>query len=77
MFFIVWPKLKLERKYFLELTQFCLKLYQVFAASSAGFQCTGFEINPILVAFAQSKALWRGVRASQAVFLKKDFWKVY
>ncbi|XP_004072367.1 protein FAM173A [Oryzias latipes] len=47
----------------------------VFAASSAGFQCTGFEINPILVAFAQSKALWRGVRASQAVFLKKDFWK--
>ncbi|RVE68090.1 hypothetical protein OJAV_G00088340 [Oryzias javanicus] len=43
----------------------------VFAASSAGFQCTGFEINPILVAFSRSKAFWRGVPASQVVFLKK------
>ncbi|XP_024130825.1 ATP synthase subunit C lysine N-methyltransferase isoform X2 [Oryzias melastigma] len=47
----------------------------VFAASSAGFQSTGFEINPILVAFARSKAFWRGVPASQVVFLKEDFWK--
>ena len=50
--------------------------FQVFAASSAGFQCTGFEINSILVAYATSKALWGGVPSSQAAFVKKDFWKV-
>ncbi|KAG7488881.1 hypothetical protein JOB18_000397 [Solea senegalensis] len=47
----------------------------VFAASSAGFQCTGFEINSLLVAYARSKALWTGVPSSQATFVKKDFWK--
>nr|XP_020449513.1 protein FAM173A-like isoform X2 [Monopterus albus] len=47
----------------------------VFAASSAGFQSTGFEINPILVMYARSKACWRGVPSSQATFVKKDFWK--
>ncbi|XP_029365478.1 protein N-lysine methyltransferase FAM173B isoform X2 [Echeneis naucrates] len=47
----------------------------VFAASSAGFQCTGFEINSILVAYARSKALWTGVPPNQATFVKKDFWK--
>ncbi|XP_026177119.1 ATP synthase subunit C lysine N-methyltransferase [Mastacembelus armatus] len=47
----------------------------VFAASSAGFRCTGFEINSILVAYARSKALWAGVPSSQATFVKKDFWK--
>ncbi|XP_013858161.1 protein FAM173B isoform X2 [Austrofundulus limnaeus] len=47
----------------------------VFAASSAGFQCTGFEINSILVAYARSKACWIGVPSSQATFVKKDFWK--
>ncbi|GAA6223170.1 protein FAM173A [Lates japonicus] len=47
----------------------------VFAASSAGFQCTGFEINSILVAYARSKALWTGVPPCQATFVKKDFWK--
>ncbi|XP_074493783.1 adenine nucleotide translocase lysine N-methyltransferase [Sebastes fasciatus] len=47
----------------------------VFAASSAGFQCTGFEINSILVAYARSKARWTGVPSSQATFVKKDFWK--
>ncbi|KAM4577730.1 adenine nucleotide translocase lysine N-methyltransferase isoform 1-T5 [Fundulus diaphanus] len=47
----------------------------VFAASSAGFQCTGFEINSILVAYARSKAHWRGIPSSQASFVKKDFWK--
>ncbi|XP_040011742.1 adenine nucleotide translocase lysine N-methyltransferase isoform X2 [Xiphias gladius] len=47
----------------------------VFAASSAGFQCTGFEINSILVAYARSKALWTGVPSSQAAFVKKDFWQ--
>ncbi|XP_028270279.1 protein N-lysine methyltransferase FAM173A [Parambassis ranga] len=47
----------------------------VFAASSAGFQCTGFEINSILVAYSRSKACWRGVHANQATFVKKDFWK--
>ncbi|XP_047449133.1 ATP synthase subunit C lysine N-methyltransferase [Mugil cephalus] len=47
----------------------------VFAASSAGFQCTGFEINSILVAYARSKASFTGVPSSQATFVKKDFWK--
>nr|XP_033474317.1 adenine nucleotide translocase lysine N-methyltransferase isoform X2 [Epinephelus lanceolatus] len=47
----------------------------VFAASSAGFQCTGFEINSILVAYARNKASWNGVPSSQATFVKKDFWK--
>ncbi|XP_061585312.1 ATP synthase subunit C lysine N-methyltransferase [Cololabis saira] len=47
----------------------------VFAASSAGFQCTGFEINSILVAYARSKAYWRGIPSTQATFVKKDFWK--
>ncbi|XP_069034174.1 ATP synthase subunit C lysine N-methyltransferase isoform X2 [Embiotoca jacksoni] len=47
----------------------------VFAASAAGFQCTGFEINSILVAYARSKACWTGVPSSQANFVKKDFWK--
>ncbi|XP_073322961.1 ATP synthase subunit C lysine N-methyltransferase [Pagrus major] len=47
----------------------------VFAASSAGFRCTGFEINSILVTYARSKAHWRGVPSGQATFVNKDFWK--
>ncbi|XP_019733570.1 protein FAM173A [Hippocampus comes] len=47
----------------------------VFAASSAGFKCTGFEINSILVAYARSRARWTAVPSSQATFVKKDFWK--
>lgn len=47
----------------------------VFAASSVGFQCTGFEINGVLVAYARSKAHWKGVPSGQATFVKKDFWK--
>ncbi|CAJ1068982.1 adenine nucleotide translocase lysine N-methyltransferase isoform X2 [Xyrichtys novacula] len=47
----------------------------VLAASSAGFQCTGFEINSILVTYARNKARWSGVPSSQATFVKKDFWK--
>ncbi|XP_069379736.1 ATP synthase subunit C lysine N-methyltransferase isoform X2 [Paralichthys olivaceus] len=48
---------------------------KVFAASSGGFQGTGFEINSILVAYARSKARWAGVPPHQAAFVKKDFWK--
>ncbi|XP_026198365.1 ATP synthase subunit C lysine N-methyltransferase isoform X2 [Anabas testudineus] len=48
---------------------------KVFAASSAGFQCTGFEINSILLTYARNKARWTGVPCSQASFVKKDFWK--
>ncbi|CAK6950572.1 ATP synthase subunit C lysine N-methyltransferase [Scomber scombrus] len=47
----------------------------VFAASSAGFHCTGFEINSILLVYTRCKAKWRGLPASQATFVKKDFWK--
>ncbi|XP_029960707.1 ATP synthase subunit C lysine N-methyltransferase isoform X2 [Salarias fasciatus] len=46
----------------------------VFAASSAGFKCTGFEINSILLVYARSKASWTGVPSSQATFVNKDFW---
>ncbi|XP_067253426.1 ATP synthase subunit C lysine N-methyltransferase-like isoform X3 [Chanodichthys erythropterus] len=45
---------------------------QVFAASSVGFQCTGFEINSMLLAYSRSKAWWRG---NDIRFIKKDFWK--
>ncbi|XP_029019199.1 ATP synthase subunit C lysine N-methyltransferase isoform X3 [Betta splendens] len=48
---------------------------KVFAASSAGFQCTGFEINSILVALARSRARWTGVPSTRAAFVKSDFWK--
>ncbi|XP_057687488.1 ATP synthase subunit C lysine N-methyltransferase isoform X2 [Corythoichthys intestinalis] len=48
----------------------------VFAASSAGFKCTGFEINSVLVTYARSKASWNAVPSSQAVFVKKDFWRI-
>ncbi|XP_067253428.1 ATP synthase subunit C lysine N-methyltransferase-like isoform X4 [Chanodichthys erythropterus] len=44
----------------------------VFAASSVGFQCTGFEINSMLLAYSRSKAWWRG---NDIRFIKKDFWK--
>ncbi|KAM3867462.1 adenine nucleotide translocase lysine N-methyltransferase [Diretmus argenteus] len=47
----------------------------VFAAASAGFQCTGFEINYMLLAYARGKARWTGVTPSQATFVKKDFWE--
>ncbi|KAM9743990.1 adenine nucleotide translocase lysine N-methyltransferase isoform 2-T2 [Menidia menidia] len=47
----------------------------VFAASAAGFQSTGFEINSILVTYAQCKAYWGGIPSSQATFVKSDFWK--
>ncbi|XP_010874756.1 ATP synthase subunit C lysine N-methyltransferase isoform X1 [Esox lucius] len=47
----------------------------VFAASSAGLQCTGFEINPMLLAYARGKARWTRVPSSQANFVNKDFWK--
>lgn len=46
----------------------------VFAASSAGFQCTGFEINSLLVAYARGKAYWTGVPPNQVTFVTKDFW---
>ncbi|XP_019908010.1 ATP synthase subunit C lysine N-methyltransferase isoform X2 [Esox lucius] len=48
---------------------------KVFAASSAGLQCTGFEINPMLLAYARGKARWTRVPSSQANFVNKDFWK--
>lgn len=48
----------------------------MFAASSTGFQCTGFEINSILVAYARRKACWNGLPTGQAAFVNKDFWKV-
>lgn len=68
------------RHYIAGLLQVYLKWFilitQVFAASSAGFQCTGYEINSILVAYAKNKARWIGVPETQATFVKKDFWKV-
>ncbi|XP_016362450.1 protein FAM173B-like [Sinocyclocheilus anshuiensis] len=46
----------------------------VFAAASMGFQCTGFEINSILLACSRSKACWRGIH-TDIHFVKQDFWK--
>uniref|UniRef100_A0A8C2FX60 Uncharacterized protein n=1 Tax=Cyprinus carpio TaxID=7962 RepID=A0A8C2FX60_CYPCA len=47
----------------------------VFAASSMGFRCTGFEINSMLLAYSRSKAWWRGVPHTDIHFVKQDFWK--
>ncbi|XP_029296330.1 protein N-lysine methyltransferase FAM173B [Cottoperca gobio] len=49
----------------------------VFAASSAGLQCTGFEINSILVAYSRGKACWRAVPSSQATFVRKTDLSTY
>ncbi|KAM6985114.1 ATP synthase subunit C lysine N-methyltransferase-like [Aplochiton taeniatus] len=48
----------------------------VFEASSVGFQCTGFEINPLLLAFSRTRAWWRGLPHTQATFVKQDLWKM-
>uniref|UniRef100_A0A673J7N3 Protein FAM173B-like n=1 Tax=Sinocyclocheilus rhinocerous TaxID=307959 RepID=A0A673J7N3_9TELE len=47
-----------------------------FAAPSMGFQCTGFEINSMLLACSRSKAWWRGVPHTDIHFVKQDFWKL-
>ncbi|KAM6965010.1 adenine nucleotide translocase lysine N-methyltransferase [Aplochiton taeniatus] len=47
----------------------------VLAASSVGFQCTGFEINSMLMVYARGKARWAGLSPCQATFVNKDFWK--
>ncbi|KAL7884729.1 hypothetical protein AOLI_G00074990 [Acnodon oligacanthus] len=47
----------------------------VFAASSLGFQCTGFEINSILTGYARVKARWMGIPTTAARFVNEDFWK--
>ncbi|KAL6459148.1 hypothetical protein MHYP_G00326200 [Metynnis hypsauchen] len=48
---------------------------KVFAASSVGFQCTGFEINSILTGYARVKARWMGIPMTTARFVNEDFWK--
>ncbi|XP_066507428.1 ATP synthase subunit C lysine N-methyltransferase-like isoform X2 [Hoplias malabaricus] len=47
----------------------------VFAACSAGFQCTGFEINPMLLAYSRGRAWWKGIPHTKATFVNQDFWK--
>ncbi|XP_046726207.1 ATP synthase subunit C lysine N-methyltransferase isoform X1 [Silurus meridionalis] len=47
----------------------------VFAASSLGFQCTGFEINSILIGYARARARWRKIPTTTARFVNEDFWK--
>ncbi|XP_066500176.1 adenine nucleotide translocase lysine N-methyltransferase isoform X2 [Hoplias malabaricus] len=47
----------------------------VFAASSLGFHCTGFEINSILTSYARVRARWMGIPATTARFVNEDFWK--
>ncbi|XP_076860302.1 ATP synthase subunit C lysine N-methyltransferase [Brachyhypopomus gauderio] len=47
----------------------------VFAASSLGFQCTGFEINSILIGYSRVRALWKGIPSTTARFVNEDFWK--
>ncbi|KAM4808331.1 ATP synthase subunit C lysine N-methyltransferase-like [Rhinophrynus dorsalis] len=48
----------------------------VFAAVSLGFQCTGYELNPILVTWAKTQAAWKRISPSQATFVKQDFWAI-
>ncbi|KAL7846737.1 hypothetical protein SRHO_G00217170 [Serrasalmus rhombeus] len=48
---------------------------QVFAACAAGFHCTGFEINSMLLAYSRGRAWWRGLPHSKATFVNQDFWK--
>ncbi|XP_028830323.1 protein N-lysine methyltransferase FAM173A-like [Denticeps clupeoides] len=47
----------------------------VFAAFSRGFHCTGFEINPILLAYSRSRAWWEGIHYTDVSFVNQDFWK--
>ncbi|KAG8456594.1 hypothetical protein GDO86_002392 [Hymenochirus boettgeri] len=48
----------------------------VFGAAPLGFQCTGYELNPILITWAKTKALLLGISHNQATFVKKNFWEV-
>ncbi|XP_053092465.1 ATP synthase subunit C lysine N-methyltransferase isoform X2 [Pangasianodon hypophthalmus] len=48
----------------------------VFAVSSLGFQCTGFEINSILIGYARARARWMGIPTASARFVNEDFWKM-
>ncbi|XP_030624192.1 ATP synthase subunit C lysine N-methyltransferase-like [Chanos chanos] len=47
----------------------------VFAASLAGFKCTGFEINSMLLAYSRGRAWWRGIPHADVRFVNQDFWK--
>ncbi|KAM5191793.1 adenine nucleotide translocase lysine N-methyltransferase-like [Mantella aurantiaca] len=46
----------------------------VFAASSLGFQSTGYELNPILINWAKTQAWRKGFSEDQVTFLSEDFW---
>ncbi|XP_007229175.3 ATP synthase subunit C lysine N-methyltransferase isoform X5 [Astyanax mexicanus] len=47
----------------------------VLTASSLGFQCTGYEINSILVSYARVKARLMGIPTTRARFVNEDLWK--
>ncbi|XP_018121461.1 ATP synthase subunit C lysine N-methyltransferase isoform X3 [Xenopus laevis] len=49
---------------------------RVFTAVSLGLQCTGYELNPVLLNWAKTLARWRGLSPTQATFLKQNFWEV-
>ncbi|XP_007229177.3 ATP synthase subunit C lysine N-methyltransferase isoform X3 [Astyanax mexicanus] len=48
---------------------------KVLTASSLGFQCTGYEINSILVSYARVKARLMGIPTTRARFVNEDLWK--
>ncbi|KAG9269982.1 ATP synthase subunit C lysine N-methyltransferase isoform X2 [Astyanax mexicanus] len=48
----------------------------VLTASSLGFQCTGYEINSILVSYARVKARLMGIPTTRARFVNEDLWKM-
>ncbi|XP_018121456.1 adenine nucleotide translocase lysine N-methyltransferase isoform X2 [Xenopus laevis] len=48
----------------------------VFTAVSLGLQCTGYELNPVLLNWAKTLARWRGLSPTQATFLKQNFWEM-
>ncbi|KAL2099934.1 hypothetical protein ACEWY4_004328 [Coilia grayii] len=47
----------------------------VLGAWSMGFQCTGYEVNPVLLAYSRARIWWRGIPPKHVRFLSQDFWK--
>ncbi|XP_041915733.1 adenine nucleotide translocase lysine N-methyltransferase-like [Alosa sapidissima] len=47
----------------------------VLGAHTMGFQCTGYEINPMLLAYSRARVWWRGIPSTHIRFLNQDFWK--
>ncbi|XP_042565363.1 ATP synthase subunit C lysine N-methyltransferase-like [Clupea harengus] len=47
----------------------------ILGAHSMGFQCTGFEVNPVLLAYSRARVRRRAIPPTHIRFLNQDFWK--